>query len=192
MTKIHTPSALRRASKRVSLLTPDADGHLVGISRAPITITIPGNMAAAYRSSAYFYELSPYDEIFESLKAGAELALDTCARNDAPAASLENAWIMDGVDTNARPIAPSFSDDQRNRLEEAAHIVSQTTGSDVTVQDLIIAGALALLDHSSTAQSDAALGIGWTVEAYARRKATFAEPKYGTRNPLQSPDHIAA
>lgn len=58
----------------------------------------------------------------------------------------------------------------------------------VTVEELIVAGALAFLDFNASDREEAAGAIGEDINTYARRKETFAHPEYGTRDPLQSPD----
>jgi hypothetical protein len=79
---------------------PKQDGYLVGISREPIVIKIPGNVAAAFRAWAQLGEEELLEAIFDNLRAGGQLALEQCGREDVPAlGKLEQlaGWLMDGA-----------------------------------------------------------------------------------------------
>lgn len=161
------------------------EAFLVGVSREPLVIAIPPNMSAAFRAQAQAWDAGVYEELLNGLVSIAVLALDECEREDAPHDERE-AWLREGAEDFGGIIAPRFTDEQWARLREAARLVeAQTNLRKVTVEELIVAGAMSLLDLSASGVRDGAEAVALEIEAYARRRETFAEPEHGT-HPLQS------
>ena len=84
------------------------------------------------------------------------------------------------------PITVSFTAAQHKRLADAAQLLSKTTRRKITVEDMIVAGAMAGLDFSASSLKDASEAIGYNVTEYARGRVTFASPENGTHDALQS------
>lgn len=185
-------SARRDAGPAVAYPVPGTkapNAFLVGVSRAPLVIAIPPNMSAAFRAQAQARDTGAYEEILSGLLSISDLALDECEREDAPDHNSREAWLREGTKGFGGVIAPEFTDEQWARLREAARLVeAQTNLRKVTVEEIIVAGAMSLLDWFASTRKDAAEAIGADVVAYARLKLTFAEPERGTHDALQSPD----
>ena len=77
-----------------------------------------------------------------------------------------------------------FTSAQYARLQGAAKLL----GNRITVEELIVAGALGGLDFNCDWERDTVQVLRDSVEAYARDRMAFEEAKYGT-HPLQSIDY---
>lgn len=80
----------------------------------------------------------------------------------------------------------TFTAAQHKRLADAARLVSKSTRRKISVEDMVVAGAMAGLDFSASSLKDAAEAIGYNVTRYARGHAAFASPENGTHDALQS------
>jgi hypothetical protein len=85
----------RAKAARKELTAPD--GYLAGISREPMVVNIPGNIAAAYRAWAGAGHAGLPDTILDTLRSGAVLALEESGRDDVPSVNDRNEWLMEGA-----------------------------------------------------------------------------------------------
>lgn len=92
---------------------------------------------------------------------------------------------MKNTETHPTPVTVIFTQAQHKRLTAAAKIVNRSTGHKITVEDLVVSGAMSLLDFSASPRAAGAEAIASSVESYATDRATFAEPEYG-EDALQS------
>ncbi len=165
--------------------TRRTDDCLVGVSRKPLIIAIPPNMSAAFRAQAQARDTSVYQEVLDGLRGISEMALDECDREDMP--EHKQDWLYEGSEDFGGIIAPTFTDEQIARLRHAVSIIEANTDlRKVTIEELIVAGAMAVMDFSASPRKDAAEAIGEAIEVYARAGEAFARPELGTNDPLQS------